>query len=375
MTVESAGHGEGFDVHGLAAVALVDATQDDAAAVGRQLGGSPRPLDRPADLTLRYVERLELPGLRSIGREGAGVAGDRFVVLAGRGGRSVRVVLPLDDVGRGAELVLQHGTGPVPFLVALVNLVVSGNGGVALHASAFEWNDIGVVTTGWSKGGKTELLLGALDRGARFVADEWAYLDPGGSVVGGLLEPVRIWSWHVDAAPGYGAHIGRATRARMSAATATMRRLEAVGRGDGAVGLAARKLAPLLDRQQGTDVRVADLVGDPNPVGPFDHLVLTVAGSEGPPRVVAVDPLEVADRAAWSLDHERRQLLDLHRVFCAAFPDRVNELLVDARERERDRLRLLFAPKPALRIDHPYPVPIAESTEVLLTALESAPPA
>ena len=74
---------------------------------------------------------------------------------------------------------------------------------------------VGVVTTGWSKGGKTEAVLAFVARGARFVGDEWVYVEHDGATVHGIPEPLRLWDWHLRQLPDLRARIGRGERARL----------------------------------------------------------------------------------------------------------------------------------------------------------------
>jgi len=47
----------------------------------------------------------------------------------------------------------------VPHLLAVINLTALAKGVLPLHASAFTYRGLGVLATGWAKGGKTETLL------------------------------------------------------------------------------------------------------------------------------------------------------------------------------------------------------------------------
>ena len=81
----------------------------------------------------------------------------------------------------------------MPHLVALVNVTALAKGVLPLHATAFTAGSTGVLVVGWSKGGKTETLLGCMAAGAEYVGDEWVYLTDDGQMLG-LPEPIRVWS-------------------------------------------------------------------------------------------------------------------------------------------------------------------------------------
>ena len=71
-----------YDVHGLVGVRLLGAGPRETAAVDRQLGPSRRSLEREPDITVRFVDRLELHGpVRLIGLHDAGYTDDAFLVL------------------------------------------------------------------------------------------------------------------------------------------------------------------------------------------------------------------------------------------------------------------------------------------------------
>lgn len=157
--------------------------------------------ERPDPPELRSLpDRIELgTRLRYLGAREAGWTDDAFFVLRSRK-QAVRVRLPMDRIGGPAEIVCEHGLPAVPFLIAILNLTVLGNGALPLHAAAFELDGVGVLVTGWSKGGKTELLLGAAGAGARYVGDELVYLTSDG-MMHDIPEPIRLWDWHLAQLP------------------------------------------------------------------------------------------------------------------------------------------------------------------------------
>src|SRR5215211_1589126 len=184
----------GFDLHGLAAIAVADASASELAVVGRQLGLAESVLDRAPDITVRFVDRLEVSGrLRYLGLDDAAFTDDAFLVLRGRHKSRVRVAVPLHRIGTGCEIVCERGLSAVPLLVPILNLTVLANGALPLHASAFVHRGRGCVATGWTKGGKTEALLAFASAGAEYAGDEWVYVSGDGDRVWGIPEPVRVW--------------------------------------------------------------------------------------------------------------------------------------------------------------------------------------
>jgi hypothetical protein len=348
-----------YDLHGLAAVRLVGAGAGDAAAVDRQLGPIRATLERDPDVVVRFVDRLPDDGpIRLLGVDEAGFTRDAFLLLRSRRKARARVRVPLEQVGGRCELVCERGLPAVPLLVAILNLTVLARGALPLHGSAFVHDGHGAVVTGWSKGGKTEAVLAFTARGARYVGDEWVYLDADGERVWGLPEPMRLWDWHLRQLPAVRARVGRADRARLWALRAL---------GGAARGRRARPVAALVDRRLHVDVAPGRLFAAEAiaPSAPFDHLFL-VRSWERPDTVATpIAAHEIAERMRFSLQHERAPLASAYEHFRFAFPERRNELLETAAERERALLAQVFADKPAHVVEHPYPADLGRLFEVM----------
>lgn len=345
-----------YDLHGLAAVRVVGATARDAAAVDRQLGPIRRPLRRDPDIVVSFVDRLDVDGpLRLLGAEDAGFTDDAFLVLRARHKARARVLIPLDRIGRRCEIVCERGLPAVPLLIATLNLTVLAHGALPLHASAFLHDGRGVVVTGWSKGGKTESVLAFVARGARFVGDEWVYVEPDGATVHGIPEPLRLWDWHLRQLPYLRARIGRGERARLAA----LRSAAAAARG--------RRLTALLAGQLHVDVAPETLFA-PGAVAltaPFSRLFLLISWQRGDTAARPVHAAEVAARMAFSLQHERAPLTRAYEQFRFAFPDRCNPVLEAACQRERELLERVMIDKVAHAVDHPYPADLGTLFEVM----------
>ena len=351
-----------YDLHGLVGIRLLGASPRDATAVRRQLGPIEAPLGREPDIVIRFVDRLPTPSsLRYLGVEDAAFTDDAFLVLRSRHKARAKVRIAFEEIGGRPEIVCERGLPAVPLLIPIVNLTVLARGALALHASAFAYDGVGVVSTGWSKGGKTEALLAFAARGARYIGDEWVYVSSDGQRVFGIPEPIRLWEWHLRDLPEYRARVPRGDLARLRAIK-LFRSLERVVPPQGRLApvKAFNRIAPLLRRQLFVDMdpeRLFDGTLGPRS-GSFDRLFF-VASHESPEITVEpIEPEEVARRMAFSLQHERLDFMAFYLKFRFAFPDAANPLIDSAGELERRALERALAGKPAYAVHHPYPVSI-----------------
>ncbi len=363
-----------FDVHGLAGIRLLDASNADIAAVQAQLGMPPAQLRGEPDVVIRFVHQLRISGpLRLLGLQDAGFTADAFLVLRGRHKSRARVQIPFQEIGGRCEVVCERGVGRVPLLTSILNLTILGKGAVALHAAAFRFKGTGVLTTGWSKGGKTETLLAFMAHGAAYVGDEWVYLSADGSHVFGLPEPIRIWSWHLDSLPQYREAISRGERARLRLASlllSGLQRITAAGsRHRSAATRTLNRMAPLLQKQLCADVPPQRLFGTSSvePCCSPDRIFF-IASQEAPEvSVRPIDPREVARRMVFSLQEEQKALLSYYWKFRFAFPGAANEIIDRSRELQEAALLRTLSGKQAFEVRRPHPVDLPALYDALRT--------
>lgn len=356
-----------FDLHGIVGVRVLDARPADAAVVARQLGPLPRCLERDPDIVIRFVDRIETGSrLRYLGAREIGWTDDALYVLKSRK-ESAMVRIPMDRIGGPCELVCERGLPAVPFLIAILNLTALVNGALPLHAGAFELDGRGVLVTGWSKGGKTELLMAAAGAGARYVGDEWVYLTADGQMHG-IPEPVRLWDWHLAQLPEVRRTLGASDRLKLAA-------IPALGRAERAMPGVVRRSAPgrllhraipVLEGQLHVDLPPDRLFGELGSLsGRLDHVLFVVAAAGPDITVGPIAPEEVARRMVFSLLHERLDLAALYQQARFAFPGLVNPHLEVVEAIQRERLLAILADRPAHVVTHPYPVDL----EALLDAV------
>lgn len=349
-----------FDLHGLVGIRLAGASPLDVAAVSRQLGPLRSTLDRDPDIVIGFVDRLETTSpVRYLGLDEAGFTEDAFVILRSKHKAPARVEIAFSQIGERTLITCERGLPAVPLLIPIMNLTMLAKGVLPLHASAFLYQDVGVVATGWSKGGKTEALLAFMTHGAQYVGDEWIYVPPDGARVYGIPEPIRLWSWQLQQLPHYESLVGRRARARLRAIDLVLAaERSARGRRSGPLS-ALPRIAALVRSQHFVDIAPERLFGRVGTQAvPFERLFLVMSSEAGEVTVEPIDPLEVADRMAFSLQHERLDLMTAYLKFRFAFPNDANPLIERAGELERELLESVLAGKRAYLVRHPYPVSI-----------------
>jgi hypothetical protein len=376
-----------ISLHGLLSIGLLGAGRSEVAAVRRQLGplaeGSLPPqgdASSQPDVTVRFVDRLVTSGsVRQLGLDAA-FDEEQFFVLRGRRKTSVRVQLPVERLGAShVEIVAERGLSAVPYLLPILNATLLGKGVLPVHASAFVHDGRGVLVTGWAKGGKSEALLAFAGRGATYVGDEWVFVTPDGSSMGGLPEPMRLWDWQLAMVPEVRKRIGLAGRLRLGGAAGLASSLGGASRLPGvrssAPGDVARRLAAVVERQRSLQIPPARLFGSMVSTGlvPLDRVVLIESSSDAIASVQTADPAIVAVRTAATVRHELLDLDTLALRHRFAFPDRHPAFVGEIDDRLVRGLTTAFAGKPCLLVRHPYPPDIPALFDLIAPALEGAP--
>ena len=352
------------DLHGLIGVRLIDAHPSDAAAVARQLGPTRAALDRDPDITIRFVDRGTFnEPMRLLGAQEVGYTSDSFFILRGKHKSTAKVRIPFEDIGQNLEIVCERGAKAVPLLIPIINLTLLARGILPLHASAFVYHGAGILTTGWSKGGKTEALLAFADKGAQYIGDEWVYLTSDGRMFG-IPEPLRVWKWHLDSLPQLARSMAAKNRASLrlkSSAAAVAKIISKLGRWLKPLRTIDR-IRPLIEGQLFVDVPAERLFpGSSAAQGArLDRLFFVASREQGEISLQAVDPLEVAGRMLHSLAEERSRFMPYYRMFCFAFPEATCQLVEQASRIERELLANVLSRIPSYEVLHPYPMHVPD---------------
>jgi hypothetical protein len=366
-----------YDLHGIVGIRLLDATAADLAAVAAQLGPFEAPLSRSPDIVLRFVDHLSVAEpLSLIGVDDAAFDDDVFVILRGKHRSSVRVAIPFDTIGEQCEIECEHGAPAVPLLIAIINLSALGKGALPVHASAFRYAGKGVLVSGWSKGGKTETLLGFLANGAEYIGDEWIYLTDGGDRMCGIPEPIRVRDWHLDELPEYRRRLAPRQRLRLRALRYLANGIAVAAGGGGDAVMRKhliRRLADLVERQRYVHLRPREAFGARFGAleAPLDKVVFVASHASSAITTRPVSGKEVAARMAFSAQEERSNFMSYYRKFRFAFPDKNSPLIDAADDIEREQLSDAFENRECHEVLHPYPVSIPALFDAVRPLIEA----
>jgi hypothetical protein len=361
----STSHHVDYDLHGAVGVRLLNARPSDLAAIARQLGPIQATLTREPDIVIEFVDHISLSSpLRYLGVDEAAFTDDAFFVLRSKHKTRTLVQIPFAQIGQPCHIRCETGLAAVPLLIPILNLTALNRGVLPLHASAFCYNGIGVLTTGWSKGGKTETLLAFMAHGARYIGDEWVYISPDGNQMMGIPEPIRVWDWHLHSMPHYWPRVGQADKVRLRAIKLLVQAIDRTTANGFVKRFAGvklmKRLLPHLKQQLHVDLPPHTLFG--RQLGPsiaaLDKIFFVASHAAPEITVQPMDPLEIAHRMVFSLQEERQQLMSYYFKFRFAFPEARNLFIEQAEEIQRALLTRLLANKAAYAVYHPYPVAI-----------------
>ncbi len=356
-----------FAFAGAGVVRAVNPSPPDVATLSRQLGSKSTPVNAEVEplLVVEFVDdplptRHALIGLHEAAYDDDG---GFYATKPSLAGQWVRI--PFGDIRPGCRLVASTGTHHIFHLIAVLNLIVLQRGVVPLHAAALRFRDAGVLIVGWSKGGKSELLLGAMSRGATYVADEWAYLHAETGTVTGLPEPIRLWDRFYDVLPEARQDLDVRRRARFGLLSLGQSAVEALDQRINSRAL--KKTSALLGRQRYVTVSPHELFGSGRcaPETTIDHLILVESHSDDTSLLEPLDPTVALKRLDASLWAERQPLRDHYTMFRYAFPDRRDDAVEQAAEREQDLIDRGLGGVDTMRLLHPFPAPIATMTDLL----------
>jgi hypothetical protein len=351
-------------LHGLVSVRMESAPPSVKDKVRRRLGPSSDSSEGEPDIRLSFKESLPTSGrLRFLGLNHAAYDDYNFYLLDDSGNR---MKIDLAALGEPCELVCERAFASLSFLLPMIGLRLLRKGHVLLHSSSFVHDGNGCLVAGWQKGGKTEMLLAFMSKGAAFVSNEWSILSPKEGLVHGVGGILQVWDWHLRYLPQYMNRLPASDRRRLKLLRIYKDVYSAFPKGVAPRGAAWKALHQLSLEGGVSSLRQVRtpperLFGDSLWNGPasLDRVFLATVGT-GDTRVFSTDPDEIANRMVASQRYERRELLALYDHFRFAFPEQGNELLEHAHEHELRLLLQALSDRPAYEIAHPYPVPLED---------------
>jgi hypothetical protein len=360
-----------FDLHQILGIRLIDPSVQDIHAVSKQLGLPKTTLDQHPDILIRFVDRLVLSStMQYLDINESGFSDEKFVVLRSKHKTPARVQIAFDQIGGHCEIVCERGLPAVPLLVPIINLTALAKGALPIHASAFQFNGKGILATGWSKGGKTELLMAFMMNGAKYIGDEWVYVNHDGNQMAGIPEPIRLWDWHLQSIPAYRARISRADRNRLNAIKFIQSLDKPLSQAPVIKKLFGKmldRLRPVLRNQLHVDIPPGQLFNQTaeNLFSRLDKVIFLASHDSSALVVRPIDPLEIANRMVFSLQYEQMNFLSYYWAFRFAFPHLNNDYIERTEELQRNGLFHVLANKESYGVYHPYPVSIPELYEVV----------
>jgi hypothetical protein len=353
-------------------IRLIDPPASVLRQVASELGAVPGGPAHPI-LTVRFIEavgnRAELTTLALTDHPFAFDA--ECFYLVGRRGHLTRLDFRSLDT---ADVEIERGESAIPLLLPLLALRLVAMGRVLLHAASFVQEDRVIVATGWQSGGKSELLLAFMDRGATYLADEWTIVRRDGWI-DGIASDMHVWDWQLRQLPRLSARLPVGDRRRLGALRLGARTIRVL-LGDHRNGPVRRALADL-DRWLDNAARVRIPAGAAfdgrvrRGSVRLDDLFLATVGS-GETVVLPVDGHEVAARIAASLEYERRELDAAYAQYRYAFPERTSELLEGAPRLEREILADAFVGVRAHEVRHRYPPSFDDLYRTVSAVLDAA---
>lgn len=348
-----------YRLHGLVTVRALDPDPSDEAELDARLGHFKRqPTERPAgraDITLRFVPTIETGPIRWIDPGRVGFSPHGFHVWPERKGGPLRI--PLDRVGRRPELLCSNGSRFGPLLMQLVKTTALGKGAVAAHASAFVWSGTGVVSTGWSRGGKTSALLAFSEHGAEFIGDDCVFIHRDGQRMQGIPSAIPLARYRVRELDRARAAVSSGTRFRQSAASIVS---STGSMAPGSVGRLLSRLGEKFEGRARARLLPSQLFARADSCEARPDVIFLMLNQADPGiHVSAADPRAVAKQMAESTEDEFGRLRSLYTAFKFAYPGQVSPLLERAENLRRQILESALASKRAYVVRHPYPVKLA----------------
>jgi hypothetical protein len=351
-----------YHIHGVLRIRLVNPTNADVKAIDLQLKQFRQSFNSDPDITIRFTKELPTRSLTYLGLDCAGFTDEGFYIFSSRHNAKFRI--PFEQIGGQFEIFCQSGLRSLPWLFEIINLTFLVKGYVPLHASAFVYDGVGVVVTGWTKGGKTEALLAFANHGAHYVGDEWVILSRDGDVMFGLPVPICVWEWYFDDIPKLLPRIGLQRKTlfkNIHFLDGIHRTLEKGSVRNTFPIKTLGQALPVLKRQLNIRVLPEALFGSRIcKTSVPDKLILSLSHNQPTICIESCNPTQIAERMVSSNALELAAFLEYYQAFKFAFPHLRNEFLENIDDLQYSLFESAFAGKDGYKVSHPYPVPLED---------------
>jgi hypothetical protein len=363
-----------FDLSGIVGVRLeAPLLEGDVIAAGRTLGEPPGSLDRPPDIRVRFARELAPGDLCWVEPDRFGFSDQGFFVITSSR-RPARARISFDEPGGGWALVTESGRRSLPHLLPMVRLAAFGHAWVPLHAAAFQVEGLGVLASGWAHGGKTSALLAFMERGARYVADDWTLLSADGTRMRGLSGALSLTDEQLARTPLGPAHVrgGLLRRAAAWSGRALPALVPGRGRG-GALARVAERVGGALERRARRSVEPEEVFGERLDLATPRVLFIMMRHEARRVSVEAVPPREAAARLASASGFEELPFLGCSLAYRFAFPERPGAAFVErAAELRLQLLEGALAGLSAFVVRHPRAADPAALHQAMARCLEES---
>lgn len=251
----------------------------------------------------------------------------------------------------------------------IMSLTALAKGCVALHASAFVYNNVGVLVAGWAASGKTTTLLGFASRGAEFIGEDWVLLSRDGQQMCGLSRDIELSPSLLEIPP----HVRRAIKPSklwLFEGLRCLGRMRGVlgGNRDNAFpGQALRKAMTAIQHRVALKVRPQEIFGSraASLIGKPEKVFLLISHEDPSVQVESTPPSEMARRLAHLCQQEQMRFNERYLAFKFAFPEAKNTFVEQSPEFQHATLAHALMGKETYTIRHPHPLPFSKICETI----------
>lgn len=346
-----------FDIHGIVGIRLINPSKSDLEVLCGYLGQFKETLDREPDLIFHFKDKLELPSFTCLGLDSAVYTDEGFYAMSSK--ENVKIRIPFDTIGERSEFEVESGFYDIPWLFDIINLAFLKKNYIPMHATAFVYNNVGFLVSGWAKGGKTETLLAFANHGAYYVGDEWVIISGDGKKMYGIPVPICIWEWQFNNIPDLLPKIGLQRKLlykNIHLLEFVYKTFKKIGLEKSFPSMILSKALPSFKRQLKIRVSPEKIFnGSQLESAKIEKVILSFSHSDAKYQIEEANPSEIAKRIFISNSFEQIPFLNLYKTYKFAFPGRQNDFLENIDEFQFSLLNNALKNKQTFKVRHPYP--------------------